>query len=141
MPVMITSEKSEPMNPEIKALWVAALRSGEYEQCRGALTRVDCMGGESYCCLGVLSKLGVDAGVTRRSRERWEDKYWYGPAVSWPEDRGSSGLPPMAVSEWAGLAESNPHVEYDGNTQPLSVLNDTLNLSLAEIADVIEAQL
>lgn len=140
MAVMIPSEKSGSMNPEIKALWVAALRSGEYEQCQGALTRVDRMGGESYCCLGVLSKLGVDAGVTRRSRKKWEDRYWYGPAARWPEYRGSSGLPPQAVSEWAGLAESNPRVEYDGRTQPLSALNDTFDLSLAEIADLIEAQ-
>ena len=37
------------MNPEIKARWVAALRSGKYKQTKGFL-RCD----ESFCCLGVL---------------------------------------------------------------------------------------
>lgn len=37
--------------------WVAALRSGEYAQCRGFLESDG-----SFCCLGVLSKL---AGTTR----------------------------------------------------------------------------
>ncbi len=37
------------MNPEIKAEWTKALRSGEYAQCRKTL-----FNGEGYCCLGVL---------------------------------------------------------------------------------------
>ena len=37
------------MDPEIKAKWLAALRSGEYKQCQGGL-KVD----GRYCCLGVL---------------------------------------------------------------------------------------
>ena len=37
------------MNPELKQKWVAALRSGDYEQARGALGD-----GTGYCCLGVL---------------------------------------------------------------------------------------
>lgn len=37
------------MNPELKAKWIAALRSGEYKQVTARLrTR------EGYCCLGVL---------------------------------------------------------------------------------------
>ena len=38
------------MTPELKAKWVAALRSGEYTQGRYSLITED--GG--YCCLGVL---------------------------------------------------------------------------------------
>lgn len=41
------------MNPEIKAKWVAALRSGDYEQGRGYLHR----GG--FCCLGVACDLFI----------------------------------------------------------------------------------
>jgi hypothetical protein len=37
------------MNPEVKAAWIAALRSGKYKQGRQAL-RV----GDFFCCLGVL---------------------------------------------------------------------------------------
>lgn len=38
------------MDQELKAKWVAALRSGKYKQAKGTLN--DCGGG--YCCLGVL---------------------------------------------------------------------------------------
>jgi hypothetical protein len=37
------------MDPELKAKWVAALRSGEYQQTTGQLRKRD-----GYCCLGVL---------------------------------------------------------------------------------------
>jgi hypothetical protein len=37
------------MDAELKARWVAALRSGEYEQGRRQLRA-----GDTYCCLGVL---------------------------------------------------------------------------------------
>lgn len=40
------------MNPEIKAQWIAALRSGSYDQCIGRLTD-----GTGYCCLGVLREI------------------------------------------------------------------------------------
>lgn len=45
------------MDKELKTKWVAALRSGNYEQTTGTL-KVEHDGGEgyplSYCCLGVL---------------------------------------------------------------------------------------
>lgn len=37
------------MDVELKAKWVAALRSGEYQQITGQLR-----GGGGYCCLGVF---------------------------------------------------------------------------------------
>lgn len=46
------------MNPELKAEWVAALRSGEYPQGNGKLN-VD----GKYCCLGVLCELLVKRGT------------------------------------------------------------------------------
>ena len=42
------------MKPEIKKLWVDALRSGEYKQAREVLRT---NGGTSFCCLGVLTDL------------------------------------------------------------------------------------
>lgn len=49
------------MNPEIKAKWLTALRSGQYEQTTKALHRK----ADGYCCLGVLCDV-VDAG-------KWQD--------------------------------------------------------------------
>lgn len=40
------------MDAQLKAKWVAALRSGKYEQGRQRLRN-----GDSYCCLGVLCEV------------------------------------------------------------------------------------
>ena len=40
------------MDPELKAKWVAALRSGEYKQGQGLLNN-----NERMCCLGVLCEV------------------------------------------------------------------------------------
>jgi hypothetical protein len=45
----LSSEEEMKMNPEVKARWVAALRSGEYLQGTSTL-RI----GDQFCCLGVL---------------------------------------------------------------------------------------
>ena len=43
------------MNPTIKQLWIAALRSGEYKQANGFLYQPNNSTYEpAYCCLGVL---------------------------------------------------------------------------------------
>lgn len=41
------------MTPELKALWIAALRSGDYKQGTGALRNPD----NTWCCLGVLGHI------------------------------------------------------------------------------------
>ena len=43
-----------PMDPELKAKWVAALRSGEYKQGRDVLHNNK---SNTYCCLGVLCRV------------------------------------------------------------------------------------
>lgn len=55
------------LDPELKARWVAALRSGDYTQTRFNLARDD-LGiravnrseARSFCCLGVLSYIAGD---------------------------------------------------------------------------------
>jgi len=57
------------MIPEIKEKWINALRSGEYEQIRGALRRE-----EGFCCLGVLCDIiNTDCwfGNTWRRESGW----------------------------------------------------------------------
>ena len=53
--------KQARMNPEAKAKWLEALRSGEYPQTRGTLHLLE---GNSYdkpgyCCLGVLGTVAI----------------------------------------------------------------------------------
>lgn len=63
------------MNPELKAKWVAALRSGDYKQTKGALKKIiytynrgSFVEKEEYafCCLGVLCDI-VDRSKWRNS--------------------------------------------------------------------------
>ncbi len=60
------------MDPELKAKWIAALRSGEYEQTTGQLHS-----GIGYCCLGVLHHV-ITGSVP--------DAGWGGRLCSMPEE-------------------------------------------------------
>lgn len=51
------------MTPVTKQAWIDALRSGEFNQCTGALGKRADGGGINYCCLGVLATL---AGAEHR---------------------------------------------------------------------------
>lgn len=105
------------MNPEIKAQWIAALRSGTYLQGVGALH----VNGD-YCCLGVLCDLHAKAGLGT-----WNGHY-YGNRVD---------LLPEFVAEWADLSIS-PEI----NDVQLVDLNDGVGgyeqRTFDEIADLIE---
>ncbi len=120
-----------PMNEEIKAKWIAALRSGEYRQGAGALRRVASTEDEDrYCCLGVLCDLAEKAGVLTVEKTQFGG-YRY---------QGESGLLPDTVQTWANLDTSNPDV-YKGSTRGLlAELNDD-GVPFSEIADMIEASL
>jgi hypothetical protein len=121
------------MHPEIKAMWVAALRSGEYVQGYNALES----DGE-FCCLGVLCHIANKHGVINRVVEGSGDYITYNESWS---------LPPVEILSWAGLDETNPNV-YAVNPETgnrmlvnLSTVNDTFALSFSEIADLIDEQL
>lgn len=128
------------MNPEVKAKWLAALRSGDYGQGKSELRSAD---GEAFCCLGVLCDL--HAGV---ADEKWSENGIY---------LGKAFDLPLTVSKWAGLDEARdikipvelvPHERRWDNfasngsrdTVWISELNDH-GYTFAEIADLIEAHL
>lgn len=120
-------EPKKKMNPEVKAKWVAALRSGEYQQGTGALKSDD-----KYCCLGVLCD--IFAKETGKDWTALKDS----PVM---EFDGATGLPPNAVSEWAGLQTMNPIVLEGTIATTLSNMNDGLGASFQTIARLIEEQL
>ncbi len=115
------------MNPDVKAQWTAALRSGEYEQGMGYLNRDN-----KLCCLGVLCELAVKAGV---KVEVTEGSDGGAPFRAYDDN---SGYPPPAVQEWARLNTPNPTVLIDGETSALAEFNDS-GKSFAQIADAIDA--
>lgn len=88
--------KVSKLDPKIKAQWVAALRSGQYSQCRSSLrtTKQNPDTNEetySYCCLGVLCDLAKKVGIGNGG-------YIEGIAIKEPL---YLGVPPDLVTEWA----------------------------------------
>jgi hypothetical protein len=126
------------VNPEIKAAWLAALRSGEYEQGKYALTTETESGTLQHCCLGVLCEIIPEVKATRTLVERPDGAptYRYGVGL----EAASTLLPRMAM-ELAGLALADPLVQRNAMIGPfscLSYLNDMGNFTFAQIADAIE---
>lgn len=122
------------MNENAKK-WVAALRSGKYEQGTGAL-RVD----QSYCCLGVACEL---------YREATGDGIWEGstfftgvPEVTpdtLPNSNWSLLLLPAPVRTWLGLGTRAGNFKLEGIAESLSGMNDT-GSAFDQIADMIELE-
>lgn len=100
------------MDPEIKAKWVAALRSGEYKQCKFFLEDVQ----GRNCCIGVLCRVqGVDPIVAAINNTKGDPL-----ATSFLKKEYRAGLDYSCFSY-------------------LSTLNDN-GRSFDQIADVIEKE-
>ena len=121
------------MNPEIRAKWAAALRSGEFPQGDGYLHYED-----TFCCLGVLCELAVKAGALPPPEPDPADAdiWLYG---------NNNGLLPEAVQQWAGLSKMSPTVFVTVESEPgepqaweLAHLNDQEGWTFAQIADAID---
>lgn len=110
------------MNPEWKAKWIAALRSGKYKQGFHYL-RSENNGSAEYCCLGVLHE--IMGGSFDRSGL---------PATGWlpPKTARAAGLP----------VPQHPVFDWSPNNlqRVLADMND-VGKTFAEIADWIEKRL
>ena len=113
------------MNPEVKALWLTALRSGKYRQTNGVLN--DGVGG--FCCLGVLCSIAVESGVEIEVDE--DDK-----VGNVQYDHCGEYLP-RSVQQWAGLVDRDNPQYGDSEDQNLAYQNDE-GASFASIASLIE---
>jgi hypothetical protein len=124
------------MDAAIKERWLAALRSGEYEQGRGMLE----FNGK-FCCLGVLCSLAVKDGITERTVLENVDGPT-GVALYGTRDGvgGTRHYLPGKVIEWAGLPPNEPTVSVPELGGSLASLNDS-GTTFAEIANIIEARL
>ncbi len=104
------------MDADLKQRWVAALRSGQYEQGTDYLVSEHPDAGRAqYCCLGVLCELlqpNSDWGSLR--------------------DEGAEQLSNQACE--------NLDIPYNEMTK-LTLLNDIQKRSFSQIADYIEANL
>lgn len=134
---------NDVMNPEIKAEWLAALRSGNYTQTNGALRREDKAGGASFCCLGVLCDvLSKDGRISFVQDPGYDDLRHYGAGTDnfGNAVEGSSFSLPDLVCELVGIStDAGEYVDDDGNYRTLIGLNDSHKKTFEQIADVIEA--
>lgn len=111
------------MNPDIKAKWVAALRSGAFVQANTQLKKV--AGGKiTYCCLGVLCEL---ADIQLRPIGNDHNNEYY---RTW--ETTDSYLGPKALAAVGLTPDEQRH---------LAKLNDSQGKTFAQIADYIEANL
>lgn len=117
------------MKPEIKQLWVKALRSGEYQQVTGSLKTAT-----GYCCLGVLADCYVQA-IPDAQWRRYPGMDWY--IFEHPSQFESSSCLPNdddVFVNWAG------HMT-DDTQRYLTDMNDDLQCSFNEIANWVEENL
>lgn len=141
----MTTYEIQKLRPEVKTALLDALRSGEYTQTHGYLkTREDDK--DCYCAAGVLTDLAVREGVVAWGRT--EISGASDRVYQETDDNYAFGLSPK-VARWAGLRYEDDIVYDDSiyvgpgqaaETFGTSVvaLNDSAEMSFAEIADVIE---
>lgn len=155
---MTSVESRAKLRAEVKEKWLAALRSGEYEQ---GIEYLHYRDGDSefYCCLGVLCDLAVQEGVVLAREvtavDGGEDEISCSGHGALVEYAGVSTLPPGVVNDWAYEVLPDPNDEswtvvrsedddpeyFWPRTYSLAELNDEHGLSFQEIADLIEEQL
>lgn len=111
------------MNPEWKAKWVAALRSGEYKQGKRYLRK-----GDEFCCLGVLTDLAAKEGHCAWGRVGEEDEHY--------TDDGTFGVLPIPIARLVGVTSDGAR---EGRVPNLYEMNDD-GATFLEIADIIEKE-
>ena len=114
---------------EARALWVKALRSGEYKQARGRLRSED-----SYCCLGVACDLYSKHALKKDAWRRYSTTIARFVSYTF---LGQGGALPLEVIKWLGIRGDYGELK-DGTT--LMKMNDdpSLEEGFETIADVIE---
>lgn len=115
------------MKQSIKEKWIAALRSGEYQQGKYRLKR-----NNKFCCLGVLTDL-------HRKTKKKKDYKWIKLYNGDENYFDSVGALNTEVQKWSSIDSAGGLFKYptNGKTNTLATLNDT-GKSFKQIADIIE---
>lgn len=111
------------MNDAVKQ-WIAALRSGRYQQGQEYLNRR-----KRFCCLGILCEVAVESGLPIRV-EKVDGVITY---------NGQSCGVPEEIANWAGLTTLLGELAPGHSEGSLYYLNDT-GSTFEQIADYIESQ-
>jgi hypothetical protein len=123
------------MNPKVKAMWIEALLSGDYQQGQHYLCQDNNDGSKSWCCLGVLTDLAMKNGVDIDMERSLSESNVYA------FDNESETVP-ATVKSWAGLETASggyscPNID-DGDELTCSLAEDNDNgLTFEELVDII----
>lgn len=148
----MTKTKPTVHRPEVQA-WIHELRSGRRDQGIGQLVHFRNVIGVppanakgAYCCLGVAEEARGCTWVSDANASRFVPVH---NGVQSTSSNGGSVLSDETAA-WLGLTLANPHVAIPGeflgepyvrmHTLELSMLNDSVKLSLFKIGDLIERQ-
>lgn len=112
------------MNPEYKAMWVAALRSGEYKQSTCSLQDEN-----GFCCLGVMSDIVKDEICAE----------WNNFEYVWKDEKTNEWTNEM--SELPSVVQELIRFPSSKYEQILINMNDSEDKTFSEIADYIEENL
>jgi hypothetical protein len=126
------------MNQEVKAQWLDALRSGEYQQGKFGLTRKCADGTVRHCCLGVLCDLAVREGVAAAQLGLDGATTYVNPNDVRDYD---DVVLPACVTAWAGLNDDGEGCDPKVDDRNLSYWNDCLAADFNDIADMIQEHL
>lgn len=127
-----------PLDKEVKERWIAALRSGDYEQGYRQLMQ-ECseldedneVVTKRYCCLGVLCDLFLkDEEASKGLEPEWDDSGHFvvnNYRVSAEEDAPPkvvlNGVPPNPVNAWA---RGNDKEAWKSTVVPLALVKEVL---------------
>lgn len=117
-------------NKELVKLWVEALRSGKYQQITDRLRR-ELDTGYGYCCLGVLCEVIKPLITASEELTYLEDNLEKG---CYPPFIALKHLIPNYENVGALISVQMP----DNTVCAVTVLNDDLQKSFNEIADLLE---
>jgi len=129
--------RESPEAQELNRKWLAALRSGEFEQAHGALRKVSDGGESGYCCLGVAEEVA-------RGKEAWSPSRYGGDAwgIHLSDDRFEvSGLTPETQGKLCLVDADGSYTDSAGQADSLVRANDHHMLNFEEIAEIIEGEM
>lgn len=132
--------EADRMEPEVKALWVEALLSGEYKQGAHYLHV-----GDRYCCLGVLANVAVKQGLDIQVRAECTSPFGHAKDETYVLYDDDGQVLGENIMQWAGLHFNNPEIKAErlmakNNDNSLAGLNDS-GFTFEEIAHLIDEYL
>lgn len=123
------SASATRMNPEVKQIFLEALRSGDYWVGRLFLN----VNNKHFCALGVLCELAVKAGITQKFTKEYA--HYYGT-----ESKKLKSALPIAVQKWAGLKDELGSFDADSPNMSIAGVSD-YHQDFNVVADYVERYL